>query len=69
MTERLGAGRPGESLQVGRGAARLEGGEAPGGGGGRDQPGGQTVGWAVAGMGSIVGTRGGHTQYKTFQWW
>ena len=60
----LGAGRPGERLEAGRGAG-LEGGEAPGGGGGRDQPGGQTVGRAVAGVGSMVGTggtRGGRTQ-------
>ena len=61
MTEGLSAGRPGESLQLRPGAAGLEGGEAAGGGGGRDQPGGEAVGRAVAGVRSIVSTRGGRT--------
>ena len=56
VTEGLGAGRPGEGLQLGW--PGLEGGEAPGGGGGRDQSGGETVGRPVAALGAIVGTGG-----------
>ena len=64
MTEGLRAGRPREGLQLRPGAAGLEGGEAPGGGGGRDQPGGETVGGPVAGLGSIVATGGPHSEHS-----